>query len=155
EPRIAANAVSSATGEEETRTFATKSLPEDLLPPPAAPEGIPGYEIVAELGRGGMGVGFKALQVKAKRPVALKMIRAGALADAEDLSRFRLEIEAIARLKHPHIVQIYDVGETSGTPFFAMEWCEGGSLAEALKQRTLSPSAAAALIEKLADAMHH
>src|SRR5262249_1925953 len=77
---------------------------------------VPGYEIVGELGRGGMGVVYKARQVALKRLVALKMIRAAG-ADAEERARFRAEAEAVARLQHPNIVQVFDVGEHQGSPF--------------------------------------
>src|SRR6266508_5716338 len=75
---------------------------------------VPGYELLGELGRGGMGVVYKAWQIKAKRFVALKMIKAGDDADPEELARFRTEGEAVARLQHPNIVQVFDVGEHDG-----------------------------------------
>src|SRR5437588_93851 len=80
-----------------------------------------GYAILGELGRGGMGVVYKAFQIGLNRTVALKMILAGAHADAKSLSRFRAEAEAVARLQHPHIVQVYDIGEQNGLPFFSLE----------------------------------
>src|SRR5262249_49782142 len=72
---------------------------------------IPGYQILGVLGRGGMGIVYKAQQVRLKRPVALKMIRSGAYAEAQELNRFRAEAEVVARFQHPNIVQIYEVGE--------------------------------------------
>jgi hypothetical protein len=114
---------------------------------------VPGYEVGAELGRGGMGVVYRARQTKLGRVVALKMILAGAHASEDDLARFRTEAEAIARLQHPHIVQIHEVGEHDGLPYFSLEFCPGGSLAQKLAGTPLPPQEAAALVETLARAM--
>src|SRR4051812_8550158 len=89
---------------------------------------VPGYEVMGELGRGGMGVVYKARQVSLKRLVALKLIRDGALAGPQERRRFRVEAEAMARMRHPNVVQIYEVGEHQGLPYFAMELVEGSSL---------------------------
>jgi WD40 repeat protein len=123
---------------------------------PAVPDAItiPGYEILATLGRGGMGVVYQARQTKLGRVVALKMILAGAHAGEADLARFRTEAEAIARLQHPNIVQIHEVGEQGGLPFFSLEFCGGGSLEKKLAGTPLPPREAAALVEALARAMH-
>ncbi|HEY7311843.1 MAG TPA: serine/threonine-protein kinase [Gemmataceae bacterium] len=115
---------------------------------------VPGYEILDELGRGGMGVVYRARQVKADRVVALKMLLAGAYASATELARFRTEAEAVARLQHPHIVPIYEVGEHEGRPFFSMEFCGGGSLSDHLDGTPFPPREAARWIEVLARAMH-
>jgi hypothetical protein len=120
----------------------------------AAAGGSPdGYEILGELGRGGMGVVYQARQIALQRIVALKMILGGGHASGTDLQRFRTEAEAIARLQHPHIVQIYEVGEHNGLAYFSLEFCAGGSLEKKLGGTPLPPREAAALVEKLAHAM--
>jgi len=116
---------------------------------------IPGFELLGELGRGGMGVVYRARQTALKRVVALKVILAGSHASPEQRSRFRAEAEAVARLQHPHIVQVFEVGEHEGRPFFSLEFVDGGSLAQQLDGAPLPPREAAALIETLAGAIHH
>jgi eukaryotic-like serine/threonine-protein kinase len=116
---------------------------------------IPGYEVLRELGRGGMGVVYCAWQASLGRAVALKMILAGAYAGPQDRARFRTEAEAIARLQHPNIVHIYDVGEHEGKPYIAMEYVDGSSLARRLAGTPLPARAAAGLVELLARAIDH
>jgi serine/threonine-protein kinase len=123
-------------------------------PAPAACRRVGGYEILGELGRGGMGVVYKARQVALNRVVALKMILTGVHAGAEELARFRREAEAAACLQHPHIVPIYEVGEADGCPYFSLEYVDGGSLARRLDGRPWRPRAAAELVEVLARAIH-
>jgi WD40 repeat protein/tRNA A-37 threonylcarbamoyl transferase component Bud32 len=115
----------------------------------AAPT-IPGYEILGELGRGGMGVVYRARQVRLNRPVALKMILAGAHAAPEAAARFLAEAEAIAKLQHPQIVQIHHIGEADGLPFFELEFVPGGSLDRRLDGTPWPPHRAAHLAEQLA-----
>jgi hypothetical protein len=115
---------------------------------------IGNYELLEELGRGGMGVVYKARQITLKRLVALKMILAGEHAGPHELARFRSEAEAVARLQHPHIVQIYEVGEHEGHPYFSLEFCPGGGLDRKLNGTPLPPQEAARLLETLARAMH-
>jgi serine/threonine-protein kinase len=114
-----------------------------------------GYEILGELGRGGMGVVYKARQRGLNRLVALKMIVAGASASPHQLARFHTEAQAVARLLHPNIVQIYDVGEQDGLPFFSLEFVGGGSLDKEIAGKPQPPRSAARLVETLARAMHH
>jgi eukaryotic-like serine/threonine-protein kinase len=121
--------------------------------PPDAPPAPPGYEIRGELGRGGMGVVWKARQLRPSRDVALKVLRAGLPSDLEARRRFRAEAEALARLQHPGIVQVYEVGEHEGRPFFSLEFCAGGSLANKLAGGPLPPAEAAALVEAVARAV--
>jgi WD40 repeat protein len=123
---------------------------EGMSPPPR----VPGYEVLGELGRGGMGVVYQARHIKLDRLVALKMILAGGHAGTDALRRFRAEAEAVARLQHPNVVQIHDIGEHQGLPFLSLEFCPGGSLAERLDGTPLPPREAAALAETLARAVH-
>jgi WD40 repeat protein/serine/threonine protein kinase len=115
---------------------------------------VAGYEILGELGRGGMGVVYKARQIKLNRLAALKMILAGAHAGVLQLERFRTEAEAVARLQHPNVVQIYEIGEQDGLPFFSLEFVDGGSLADKLAVTALPARQAAEVTAALAQAMH-
>lgn len=115
---------------------------------------VPGYEIIAELGRGGMGVVYKARHIRLNRLVALKVLLAGAHASGEQLKRLQSEAEALARLQHANVVQIFEVGEHHGQPFLALEFVEGGSLAKRLDADVLTSLEAASLVETLARAVH-
>jgi WD40 repeat protein/tRNA A-37 threonylcarbamoyl transferase component Bud32 len=114
---------------------------------------VPGYEILGTLGAGGMGVVYKARQLSLNRLVALKMLSSGTAATAEDLSRFRIEAEALAQLQHPNIVQVFDQGKHEGRPYFAMEYVNGPSLAAILEKGPQDPGASAHMIETLARTM--
>jgi serine/threonine protein kinase/photosystem II stability/assembly factor-like uncharacterized protein len=135
----------------------TSDAARDALPPRPGPSipVIPGYEILGELGRGGMGVVYKARQINLQRVVALKMILTGGDAGPAETARFRAEAVAVARMQHPHIVQIFEVGENQGRLFFSLEYMDGGGLNQKLGRRPQPPREAAALVETLARAMHH
>jgi serine/threonine-protein kinase len=148
---------------EATPVSPTTDLPTAAWPPPAA--GIPsaapptapappGYELLQVLGRGGVGVVYKARQAGLNRLVALKMLLAGAHADPGQIGRFRREAEAVARIRHPHIVAVYDFGELDSCPYFSLEYLPGGNLAGRLTAGPLPPREAAALVEPLARAVH-
>jgi eukaryotic-like serine/threonine-protein kinase len=114
---------------------------------------VEGYTILSELGRGGMGVVYKARQIKLNRIVALKMVLAGGHAGPDQLARFYSEAEAVAHLQHPHIVQIYEVGEHGGLPYFSLEYVNGGSLSEQIGGKPQPVGEAARQVELLARAM--
>ena len=113
------------------------------------------YELLEEIGRGGMGVVYKARQAALDRIVALKMILAGEYADPAERRRFIREAQLAARLTHPQIVQVFDVGELDGRPYLAMEYVPGGSLADRLSHGPLAPQVAARLASVLARAIDH
>jgi serine/threonine-protein kinase len=128
------------------------------LPLPASGGGrliVGNYEILGQLGHGGMGVVYRARDLRLGRVVALKMIRAGALALPHEMERFHREARAMALLDHPHIVPIYDNGEYQGLPYFTMKLITGGSLADRLGGPRADPRWAAALLEKVARAVHY
>jgi serine/threonine protein kinase/tetratricopeptide (TPR) repeat protein len=113
------------------------------------------YELQNELGRGGMGVVYKAKQVSLNRPVALKVIRAGVLADDGELRRFQNEAESVALLDHPSIVPVYEVGAHDGQRYFSMKLIPGANLAERLAAYRQRPADAALLLADAAEAVHH
>jgi tRNA A-37 threonylcarbamoyl transferase component Bud32 len=119
----------------------------------SAPSQVGDYEILGEVGRGGMGVVYKARHRGLHRLTALKMVLAGEFASPTQELRFRLEAELAARVQHPNIVQVYEIGSYEGRPFLALEWVEGGSLANRLDGKPWSAGEAAALLETLARAI--
>ena len=133
-------------------------LPEAALvslatPPSQWPE-LSGYTILSELGRGGMGVVYKAKQIRPERLVAIKMLLRGHRPTETELTRFRREAEMVASLRHPNLVAVYEVGEYAGAPFCSMEYVSGGSLPEWTRGQPQPPRQAAELVRTLADAIH-
>jgi hypothetical protein len=126
-----------------------------------APPAVPGHEVLGEVARGGMGVVYKARQfvgagpARPHRLVAVKMILAGPLAGPDRLARFRTEVGAAARLAHPNVVQVFQVGDCAGQPYFTMELLEGGSLAARLARGLMPAREAARLVRTLAEAVQH
>src|SRR5260370_12823734 len=116
---------------------------------------VPGYEVLREVGGGGMGVVYEARQLGLNRSVDIKMILAGDYASPQELARFQTEAKAVGRLQHANIVQIYEVGEWKGRPYLSMEYVAGGSLAQKLKGTPLAARSSAHRVETLAQAMHH
>ena len=136
-------------------------------PKPAEPSRLGEFEIIREIGRGGMGVVYEARQVSLNRRVALKVLPPAMRSDRRLLARFQREAEAAARLRHPNIVPVYSIGESAGAPFFAMELVEGRSLAEIIKLRKAGDDAglpqagadyrrwAVATVARIADALDY
>jgi serine/threonine protein kinase len=114
---------------------------------------IPGYEILGVVDQGGMGVVYRARQTELGRTVAIKMISGIRLAPTQ-LKRFKAEAEAAARVQHPNLVQIFEVGQVNGRPFFSMEFLEGGNLAQEVSRARPTPDHAAEMVETLARAIH-
>jgi tRNA A-37 threonylcarbamoyl transferase component Bud32 len=134
-----------------SRADATTVAP---VPPSRGLPQIPGYSVEAVLGQGGMGVVFKARHLRLNRVIALKMALAGAYARPHERERFQRESEAVAALRHPNVVQIHDVGDSEGRPYFTMEYVEGGSLAQKLAGTPQPAREAATLVATLAGAVH-
>jgi serine/threonine-protein kinase len=124
------------------------------VPPPAGLPKVPGHEVQGVLGRGGMGVVYKAWHLRLHRPVAVKMLLAGAYAQPQELARFLREAETVAGLRHANIVQVHEAGDLDGRPYFTMEFVEGGSLAQKLAGTPQPARQAAALLATLAEAVH-
>ena len=139
---------------ETPRVCHDESVADLVLPVEALPH-LEDYEVLGRLGSGGMGVVYKARHRRLRRHVALKMFRPGRLPSPRELVRFQTEAEAIARLQHPNIVQIFEVGRADGSPYLALELAERGTLADELLRHQFKPGAAAELIGTLARAVHH
>ncbi len=133
-------------------TAADRGKPRSPAVAAGLPE-VPGYEVLSVLGEGGMGIVYQARHLQLNRLVALKRIKGDAQVSTADLRRFRTEAETVARLQHPNIVLIHEVGECDGLPFFTLEYCAGGSLARKLDGTPLPPRDAARLVETLARAL--
>src|SRR5207248_2086488 len=114
-----------------------------------------GYELLSELGRGGMGVVYKARMVKDHQLVAIKMLRDGVLADAKHLTRFHSEARTLSSLEHPNFLKICEIGDYQGRPFLALQFAEGGTLADRTRKTLPAPAETARLIETLAWAMQY
>ncbi|MBI4587010.1 MAG: protein kinase [Planctomycetes bacterium] len=160
-PDLAADLVEIFEGEDCVRQFtdsSTRSSPREAgrgAAPLEPPRPFGDYELLELIGRGGMGLIYRARQKSLSREVALKMILAGHLASGLEVERCRLEAKAAARLDHPNIVPIYEVGELEGQHFFTMKLIDGGNLADEVRRFTADPGAAARLLEKVARAVHY
>ncbi len=146
----------------QKRFYAILKLPETLVDSdPGVVEPLPSFpdhEVLAKIGQGGMGAVYKARDRKLGRVVAIKTISAGQYATADQRERFRSEAQAVARLRHPHIIAIHSIGDHEGRPYFSMEYAAGGSLAQKLALGPTTTREAAELVETLARAMnaaHH
>ena len=120
---------------------------------PSATLAVPGYEILSTLGSGGMGVVYKTRQTRLDRIVAIKTMRGGANATREDIDRFHTEAESAAKLSHPGIVTIHEVGEVDGQHFFSMDFVEGQNLDELIHDTSLSGERAATYLQSIAEAV--
>jgi serine/threonine-protein kinase len=148
---------------EQSTVLLPKGVQEPLTPPPAPGGFVPGvtplpatfgdYELLEEVGRGGMGLVYRAHQKSLDRMVAIKMLLRRDLATAADLARFQSEAEAAARLEHPGIVSIFEVGECGGHPFYSMRFIEGTTLSKRLAEGPMPPREAAAILARVAEAV--
>src|SRR6266853_2102985 len=153
-PSVAAGERGSVENTEASDANATPHIKKAPRPAKTPPE-FGGYELLEQIGRGGQGVVFRAHQKSLNRTVALKVISLGQWASKAHLKRFRLEAEAAARLEHPGIVPIHEVGERDGQCYFSMKFIEGGQLDEVVKQTPMSMRQAVELITKVARTVHY
>ena len=135
-----AEALGSHVGQMSSREEAAPARP---MAPLNLPFQFGDYELIEEIGRGGMGVVYRARQLSLSRIVAVKMLLGGPWASSADLVRFRAEAEAAARLEHPHIVPVYEVGEYDGRAFFSMKYVSGQTLSQLLVSRTTAAARSA------------
>ena len=126
-----------------------------LVPEHQLPRQLGEYELLEEIARGGMGVVYKARQIKLNRLVAVKVLLSGPLASAADLQRFRAEAEAVANLQHPNIVAIHEVGEHASQPFFSMDYVVGTCLSELVREHPLPAPRAADYVKTIAEAIQY
>src|SRR5262245_32530186 len=159
-------ALASRAGPRRMERRMAETWPDDELPPPPSrpvlarvaptppPPAIDGYEIGELVGRGGMAVVYRARQRSLNRPVALKVLYVGPYSDPAERTRIRTEAEAIARLQHPNIVHVYEVGERDGLPYLLMEFVDGGTLADRLRAGPVPPAQAADWAEAIARGVH-
>ena len=142
----------------ESTSAATSTLhlviPEDAPLPEGAPTQLGNYELLEMIARGGMGVVYKARHTGLDRVVALKMIRSGILATPKDVERFQREARSAAKLHHPNIVTIHDIGEQAGQHYYTMDYVPGENLAERARTRPFSPRQAAEITAAVAGAIH-
>jgi serine/threonine-protein kinase len=149
-----------ALGSHLSQASAERTQPSDAAEHPSwtslpLPHQLGDYELLEEIGRGGMGVVYRAVQLSLSREVAVKMVLRGQLASPADLVRFRAEAEAAARLDHPGIVPVYEVGEIDGRPFFSMKYVAGHTLAQELAEGPMPPREAARLLCDVCRAIHY
>ena len=130
-------------------------IPEDTALPPGAPRKLGDYELIEEIARGGMGIVYKAWQPGLERFVAVKTIRSGLLATSADVERFQREAKAAAKLHHPNIVGIHEIGEQDGQHYFAMDYVPGQSLATIARTQPFLPEQAAQITAAIAEAIHY
>ncbi len=142
-----------AVGHQATTSSPAVPAPDEFRSPLTLPYRFGDYELLEEIGRGGMGVVYRAKQLSLDRTVAVKMLLRGAWASASDQARFRAEAEAAARLDHPSIVPVYEVGEHDGHLYFSMKFVDGETLAQRLRRGPLAPREAAIMMSAVADAI--